>query len=234
MKHSSHSPVTWPWQAYIDANPWFSQWSPVDKQRLAASASEIVLQLGQALYTRGESPRGLYLVMEGSLKVLVSTAEGDEAIIDVVGTGQWLGELGIIDQQPRQHSAIALEPARCVFIEKSLIDAVLQENPVLYQGVAMILSERLRHMFLWVEASLLSSVKSQILYRLRHVATGMGTPMENGFLLRTRISQELLAAMLGVTRQTLNKELIALKHAGLIKKLGPYYWVCKGDDGIHP
>lgn len=226
MKHPGHTPTSAAsWLTALETNPWFAQWTPADRQQLANNATLWALHPGQSLYLRGEPAKCLYLVISGSLKVMVPTAEGDEAIIDVAGPGQWLGELGIIDQKPRQHSVIALEASHGVLFDKARIERVLQANPALYHGVALILSERLRHMFLWVEESLLSSVKSQILYRLRHIAAGVGTPLDDGVLIRTRISQELLAAMLGVTRQTLNKELIALKRAGLIKKVGAYYWV---------
>ncbi|MGB3623172.1 MAG: helix-turn-helix domain-containing protein [Ketobacter sp.] len=53
----------------------------------------------------------------------------------------------------------------------------------------------------------------------------MGSSHEDGYLIRTRISQDLQAAMLGITRQTLNKEMAELKRSGVIKKLGSHYWV---------
>lgn len=227
MKRQDPPVTSRSWQAHVDSSPLFVQWSPSDKQHLLENACELQLSPAQTLYTRGEVAKGLYLVIAGSLKVVIPTIDGDEAILDVVGAGQWLGELGVIDRQPRQHSAIALEPVQCVCFDKLLIERVLQANPALYQGVALLLCERLRAMFVWGEESLLSSVRTQIVTRLRHIASGLGTPLEDGLLIRTRISQELLAAMLGVTRQTLNKELVGLKQAGVIRKVGAYYWVKK-------
>lgn len=214
--------------AHIEASPLFTEWTALDKQRLAETAFNIQLMPSQALYTRGEAAKGLYLVLSGSIKVMVPTIEGEEAIIDVLGPGQWLGELSLIDGQPRQHSAIALEQTNCVRFEKALIDAVLQANPALYRGIALLLCERLRAMYVWGEESLLSSVSGRILHRFRHIASGVGEPLDDGYLIRTRISQELLAAMLGVTRQTLNKEMAGLKRLGLVRKVGAYYWVKQG------
>ncbi|MVF14371.1 winged helix-turn-helix domain-containing protein [Ketobacter sp. MCCC 1A13808] len=60
---------------------------------------------------------------------------------------------------------------------------------------------------------------------MRLIAKEMGSSHEDGYLIRTRISQDLQAAMLGITRQTLNKEMAELKRSGVIKKLGSHYWV---------
>lgn len=229
IRHMTHRPQSDSdaavWRTAFDSSVLFSHWAEPDRQRLLDTAVERQLLPGQTLYTRGEAARALYFVESGCLKVMVPTVGGDEAVLDVVGAGQWLGELGVIDQLPRQHSTIAMEPCQCVGFDSAVIARVLQANPGLYQGVALLLCQRLRAMYAWGEDNLLGSVKSRIVHRLRHIASSLGAPLEDGYLLRTRISQELLAAMLGVTRQTLNKELAGLKQAGLVKKVGAYYWV---------
>ncbi len=209
----------------IDACTMFERWTLTDKQWLAQSAREFELAPGEALYERDDKARGLYLVHAGCVKVVVFTDEGDEAVIDVVGNGQWFGELSILDRLPRQHSAIALERASCIALDSQFIEKILEANPALYREFAILLCRRLRDVFILVEESLLSSVGAQILNRLQHIATGVGTPHEDGFIIRTPISQDVLAAMLGITRQTLNKEMSILKKSGVVKKVGRYYWV---------
>lgn len=209
----------------IEACSMFARWSLADKNRLAQRAREFDLAPGETLYERDDSARGLYLVYSGCVKVAVMTDEGDEAIIDVVGNGQWFGELSIIDGLTRQHSAIALEQTSCIVLDNQLIESVLTANPSLHREFSLLISKRLRDIFLWMEESLLNSVGAQIVKRLQHIAMSVGTSHEDGVIIRALISQDMLAAMLGITRQTLNKELGALKQEGLIKKIGRYYWI---------
>lgn len=210
---------------YLEEGSPFALWNPVEKRELVRNAHDIHLSQGQALYRQGDTAKYVYFVVSGSVKVFVSSVDGDEAIIDIAGKGQWVGELSIIDRQPGQHSVIALEPTHCIGFSEHTINSIMQANPAHYHGITLLLCKHLRSLFSWVAVSMLRSVNNRIYFRLQKLAFAMGTPQDNGFLIRTRISQDLLAAMLGVTRQTLNKELAELKQAGVVKKVGAYYWV---------
>lgn len=210
---------------HVDDCPLFGQWDLQQKIQLVESAKAIHLLSGEALFCRGDTEKKLYLLLSGSVKGALLSEEGNEAIIDLVGTGQWFGGLNIVDNRPHSYSAVALEPTLCMSFDGNLIKRIVDANPVFYREVANLLCERLRAQLNWTEENLLWPVKKRIVIRMENMASRCGTPFEDGLIIQTRISQDVLASMLGVTRQTLNKELRELKQSGVIRKIGSHYWI---------
>ena len=212
-------------EQFLAHNPLLQSWASADIQRLKSSAKTFRWSCGQALFERGDQARWLYIVISGSVKGVALSADGNEAIIDLAGAGQWFGGLSIIDQEPHRHTAIALEETHCIGLDGLIIREILEANPGLYREVVFMLCQRLRSTFKWIEDSLLNSVQDRIYARLLEIARNMGEAHEDGFIIKNRLSQDALAAMLGVTRQTLNKALGELRQQGEVKKIGNHYWV---------
>ena len=221
-KNNNEKQIT---QNQLNECPLFTNWTQADKALLAQSAKEFNWSPGETLFERGDPVKWLYLIITGSVKGVVFTEKGEEAIIDVGSNGRWFGGLGIVDQRPHQHTAIALEAVRCIGYDGEVIRRIIETNPALYREITILLCDRLRATYLWIEESLLSPVRKRIFNHMKQIAMDMGASHEDGFIIRTRMSQDLLAAMLGVTRQTLNKEMSELKKSGMIKKIGSHYWV---------
>ncbi|MEE2732597.1 MAG: Crp/Fnr family transcriptional regulator [Pseudomonadota bacterium] len=200
-------------------------WNAEDKHRVKEHAKTFSWDTGQLLFSRGDPARWLYIVISGSVKGVVFSEDGHEAIIDLAGPGQWFGGLSIIDQQPHPQTAVALEPTLCLALDGLIIREVLEANPSLYRDVVFMLCQRLRSTFSWIEDSLLGSVQDRIFKRLQDIALSIGERHEDGFIIQSRLSQDALASMLGVTRQTLNKALGELRAQGQVKKVGNQYWV---------
>lgn len=211
--------------AFMDECPLFKNWSQAEKLRLAESAKDFYWQPEQIIFDRGDISRWLFLIVSGSVKGVVLKENGDQAIIDLAGRGNLFGGLSIVDNKPHLHSAVAIEATHCIGFDSAIIQSVLDQNPSLYREIAVALSSQLRSTFIWLEESLLRSVKQRVYIRLQQIAADTGTPHEGGMLIQPPISQDALAAMMGVTRQTLNKELGELKKSGLVQKLGNKYWV---------
>lgn len=210
---------------FLNQSNLFTHWTAADKQRLQVSAKAFSWSAGEVIFQRGDRAKWLYIVTAGSVKGVVLSEDGNEAIIDLAGRGQWFGGLSIIDQHTHPQTAVAMEDTHCIGLDGLLIRSILDANPALYREVVFPLCERLRATLGWIEDSLLSPIRDRIYVRLREIARNMGEPHGEGFLIRQRLSQDSLAAMLGVTRQTLNKELGALRKQGQVRKIGTQYWV---------
>ena len=209
----------------MDQSTLFQHWSYNDKALLAQRSKECYWSTDEALFERGELGKYLYFIVAGSIKGMVLTEDGEEAIIGIGGSGQILGGLSIIDNQPHPHSAIALEPVHAICFDGHYIRRVLEANPQLYREACLLLCQRLRATFSFMEECLLSSLEKRVFNRLKHIALETGTPQDEGYLIGAPISQDMLAAMFGVTRQTLNKTMGELKKMGAIRKIKSQYWI---------
>src|SRR5258708_5022387 len=76
--------------------------------RLFASARTLACSTGEPLFRAGDAADGCYRLERGLLKVSVTSPQGDERILAVLGPGSIVGELALIDGQPRSATVAAL------------------------------------------------------------------------------------------------------------------------------
>jgi CRP/FNR family cyclic AMP-dependent transcriptional regulator len=189
------------------------------ERRAMLAASELVrLRPGEMLFRQGDRvPAGtgaFYGVLEGSFKISSLREDGKEAILVVLEAGNWFGEISLIDGQPRTHDATALGPAEVLALPRAAFDALMQ-RPVFAQAMARLLSARMRTLYGMVEDVTLRSTRARVARRLLLLARGDATLARDARRV-VPVSQEALAMMLGITRQTLSKELKALVTQGAV------------------
>src|SRR3954451_21805634 len=94
--------------ARMSANPWFGALPLADREALLASAEVLRLRPGEMLFRQGDAPGGFYGLLGGLLKISSLREDGREAILVVLEAGNWIGEISLMDGEPRTHDATAL------------------------------------------------------------------------------------------------------------------------------
>lgn len=106
---------------------------------VADRAGDADFPVGRRLITQGQIGNGLFVVIEGCVRIL-----RDDSELASIGPGEVVGELGVIDQMPRLASVVASEPTRCLTLSSwDFLDAV-ERDPKLALGVMRVLAARLR------------------------------------------------------------------------------------------
>ena len=196
----------------LSANPWFGA-LPLRERRAMLSAVELLrLRPGEMLFRQGDRvPPGkgaFYGVVSGSFKISSLREDGKEAILVVLEAGNWFGEISLIDQQPRTHDATAVGEAEVLALPRAAFDELMKRHSF-SQAICRMLAARTRSLYGMVEDATLRSTRARVARRLLLLAHGDATQAAD-----TRpvvpVSQEALAMMLGITRQTLSKELKVL------------------------
>ncbi len=186
----------------MSANPWFGGLRLADRQALLGAAELLRLRPGEMLFRQGAAPGGFYGLLSGHLKISSLREDGREAILVVLEAGNWIGEISLMDGQPRTHDATALQAAEVLVVPQAAF-------------AAPALAARVRSLYGMVEDAALRSTRARVARRLLLLARGDAT-----FAASARpvvpVSQEALAMMLGITRQTLSKELKALVALGAV------------------
>ncbi|MBF0130585.1 MAG: cyclic nucleotide-binding domain-containing protein, partial [Alphaproteobacteria bacterium] len=83
----------------------------------AEVAEKIALEAGQYLFHEGESGDRAYLVASGRIEIS-KKAEDDVVVLAVVGRGEFVGEMALVDDFPRMASARAIEPTALVVVTR--------------------------------------------------------------------------------------------------------------------
>jgi CRP/FNR family transcriptional regulator, cyclic AMP receptor protein len=153
--------------------------------------------------------------VKGRVKVSSFRKDGKEAILSVVEAGNWFGEIALIDQQPRPHDGTVLGPTELLALPRPAFDALMKTN-AFSEAMCRMLAARLRLVYGLVEDATLRSTGARVARRLLLLARNQAG-RAHGARVVLAVSQEALGMMLGITRQTLSKELKALAGKGAIR-----------------
>lgn len=191
--------------ASMSANPWFGALPLADRLALLDRAELLRLRRGEMLFRQGDAPGGFYGLLSGSLKISSLCMDGHESILMLLEPGDWIGEISLLDHLPRTHGAMALAASEVLVVPPSVFAARMQQADFA-QAIAGLLAARIRSLYGMVEDAALRSMRARVARRLLLLAHG-DTPTTADARPVVPVSQEALAMMLGITRQTLSKEL---------------------------
>lgn len=188
--------------------PLFAAAGDDELERLAAVTFPRRLARGQVLFTEGERSEHLYVVASGRIKVLVSSARGDELVLTVVGEGDALGELSVLDGADRSATAVALDEVSLWCVPADAVRGLLRRSP----AVALAAADELAALVRRLTGSAADLVFLDLPRRLAKLLVSDDAADGRA----THLTQSDLAAQLGVTRQSLNRALQRLQDRGWI------------------
>jgi CRP-like cAMP-binding protein len=94
---------------------------------------------GQFVFKTGESGRTMYIIIEGEVEILVGSVE-----VETAGPGSIVGEMALIDDEPRSASALAKTGCRLVPVDRRQFEYMVQETPHFALAVMKVVADRLR------------------------------------------------------------------------------------------
>ena len=170
----------------------------------------------QLIFSRGDPGDGLYVILEGRVGVRTISLDGKEVILNILEGGEILGEIAVIDGKERTAGAGAMEKTDLLYIERDAFMEFLGRHPTLSLKVLEIVCGRLRWTSSIIEDAYFRDVRSRLARRLLNLAKNYGLSSEQGISLRIRLSQDELGRMLGVTRESISKEMGVLQRQGIV------------------
>ncbi len=123
----------------------FSSLDKKELQTLAKSSQERTYSAGTTLFSQGDSGSGLYILKSGKVSITQkSGAQGAEKEINTVGTGETLGEMALLDDQPRSATVTAVEDVTALLLPIWEFRGVIKAHPDIALKLLATLSRRLR------------------------------------------------------------------------------------------
>ena len=202
------------WRSRLDKGQWFSHLPVSLQDSLLAAARVRRLSPGQRLFKRGDPPCGLYAVLEGSVRIGAVSEQGKEALLSLVESPHWFGEICLFDGQPRTHDAFGLGHCVLLHIPQTVLLTLLDEQPAYWRQLALLMSQKLRLTFINLEQLSLMPTAARLAHRLLMIAEGYGEIDPPRRVLQ--LPQEQLASMLSLSRQTTNQILKDLQGQGIV------------------
>ncbi len=205
----------------LNSGRWFALLAAEFSQALLQMAKVRTLQTGDALFLRDSAPCGLYALVSGAIRISGQSGQRNdarEALLVVLTPPQWFGEVSVFDGSVRTHHAHAAEPSTLLQIPHEDLLSWLQVHPEHWRDLAVLMADKLRMAFVSMEEQTVLPAPQRLARRLLGMAQGYGQRTEDRSTRRVlAITQEELALMIGVSRQTTNQILGALKARGVLQ-----------------
>ena len=170
---------------------------------------------GTAIFAKGDPGAGLMGVLAGSVKVSVASADGKDIVLNVFREGDVFGEIALLDGRPRTADATAMSDCELIVIERRDFVPFLSSNPDVMLKFIEILCSRLRHTSEQVQDITFLNLPTRLAKTLLQL-TGAG---EEGSAAKRKaaITQREISQMIGMSRESTNKQLRAWEKRGWIK-----------------
>jgi len=182
-------------------------------------ASHLVLRHfnnGQVIFHHGDPGGLLYIISKGKVKITHSTPEGQEALLAILGVGDFFGELALLDDAPRSATAEALEPTETLTLHRTDFRRFIDSNPDFAMHVLQSMARNIRRLNSQLSDIFFLDLPGRLARTLLRLADEHGQPVEDGILIDLSLTQTDLAEMTGATRVSINKALGRFRRAGWV------------------
>ena len=173
-------------------------------EKIARLTSFRIYSAGEYLCHKGDVGDELFIIRQGLVKIVLTSFEGREIILALLKEGDFLGELSLIDGEPRSADAIAVENTEVIIIGKTCFEKLLRENEQLRNEILRVLARRLRQTnenLLDSFLPLLLKVTKRIVVLAEKYARHEGSES----FIEIPLSQQQLADMVGASREAVNR-----------------------------
>jgi CRP/FNR family transcriptional regulator len=172
---------------------------------------------GQTIFTEGDETTGLFVVVDGRIKIYKVSSEGKEQILHIFETGQSFGEVTVFTGQQLPANAQTLAKSRLLIFPRSAFVGLVKANPSLALNLLAIMSKKLRQFAAQIENLSLKEIPARLASYLIYLAEEQGC----GDAVTLNVSKGQLASLLGTIPETLSRIFAKLSGQNLIRVEGP-------------
>ncbi|MDT8328362.1 MAG: Crp/Fnr family transcriptional regulator [Roseovarius sp.] len=183
--------------------------------------------LGQTIYGAGDGDSTMMLITKGRVEISRTSSDGRRSILTHLGAGDMVGELAALDGMPRSADVVAATRVHGLVLTRPQIAGLLKDNPEAALGVIETLCRRLRETSAMYTAHVLADGQARLARLLLHLAEKWGEPLPDGRRhLSERFSQSDLGDLVGLTRESVNRQIREWELSGIVARQGRGLVIC--------
>jgi CRP-like cAMP-binding protein len=197
--------------------------SPQSLAGIAAAARVLGVPAGHTIFRKGDPANGCYLILDGAVKVTLPAACGQDTLLAILGKGDLVGEMALLDRLPRSATVTAIKACQLSYISTVTFDRLARGDIELHRQLLRLLTARLRA---GNEAHMLQQMplRVRLARTFVHLARNFGEPLpDRRVLIRQKVSQAELGHMVGAARENINRQLTEWRRGRLLSRISGYY-----------
>jgi CRP/FNR family transcriptional regulator, cyclic AMP receptor protein len=189
--------------------------------QLCRYAKQVTLKRGATIFSKGDPGNSLYAVISGTVKISISSPEGRNAILNLIGPGGVFGDMAVLDGQARSADATANTNCEIYVIDRRDFLPFMRSQPALAMKFIELLCARLRRTSDQVEQVILQDLPGRLASALLGLTEKTTAESDRRTI---AITQQEISEMVGMTRESINKQLrawsarnwVRLEHGAII------------------
>jgi CRP-like cAMP-binding protein len=182
---------------------------------LSDEDADAIIQLGRivqhpakhVIFQVGEAGDHLLMLLDGRVKVSLNSADGKEAILSILESGDVIGEMALLDGEPRSATVTAMDECRFLVLWRRDFLPFLEKNPHVAMKLLAGLSLRLRATNDLVGNLSFLNLPARLARILINLGQQYGKLTSTGIAIGLKLSQEELGNLVGVSRESVNRQI---------------------------
>jgi CRP/FNR family transcriptional regulator, cyclic AMP receptor protein len=195
--------------------PLFSQLRESDLWRIREATVARSYPKDSIILFEGESGEALYIVLAGRVKVVYIAEDGREVILGTREKSDFFGETALLDENPNPAHVIAMQDSELLVLRREEFRRCLSDMPGMSLGLLRALSRRLRHADDQIRGLVLLDVRGRVARLLLDMSD-----RNDGITIPKGITHNVIAQMVGASRETVSRTLRELTTNGLLLVTG--------------
>ena len=195
----------------------FDGLTPAQLDWVATRTHRRVFPAGSNVMTIEQPGEAVYIILHGTVKIHVEPGDGRDVILSILGSGELLGEMSLIDSVGRSASVVTLENSLMLWMDKQTFNYLLDEFPPVARNLVRILSARVRLSDQLIQSLATLDVYGRVARQLLAFAERYGRLTADGEVrIPIALTQGDISDLVGASRKRVNQVMVAFKGQGLI------------------
>jgi CRP/FNR family cyclic AMP-dependent transcriptional regulator len=155
----------------------------------------------------------IYIVLDGTLKIFTQQLDGTEVILAILGPGDTVGEMSLVDSAGRSANVVTLEKSNLLWMDRGTFQECLQTIPAITYNLVHILAKRLRLANEQIQSLATLDVYGRVARQILAFAEQYGHPAENSddTQIPIRLTQSDIGDLVGASRERINQVMVNYK-----------------------
>ncbi|MDH3678530.1 MAG: Crp/Fnr family transcriptional regulator [Acidimicrobiia bacterium] len=188
-----------------------------DKEAIRGAGVKTTYPAGNMLFHYGDEPTHVLVLLNGLVKLTLTSVDGREVMIELRGAGNMLGELGPIDSLPRSTSVMVIEDVEAIVVPTSAFRQLLLDRGTLSYAVLTLVAEKLRQSTQRRLEAGVGDAHARLCGRLVELAESAEMGSDGVIEVNSPLTQQELADWIGVSRDAIVLALRRIRELGWIE-----------------
>jgi CRP-like cAMP-binding protein len=194
---------------------------PIERlKRLNEVMHRKTVPAGTNMITAEQPGEVVYILLEGTVKILIEQVDGREVILAFLGAGDTVGEMSLVDSSGRSANVMTMEKCTFLWMDRNTFHDCLRNVPEFTQNLVRLLSGRLRMANEQIQSLSSLDVAGRLARQLLAFTERYGTPDDangsGGVRINLRLTQTDLAELVGASRERVNQVMVEFRQKGYL------------------